>query len=150
MRFRTTIELFGKTATGLRVPADIVEGLGDRKRPKVRVTIGPHTYRSTVAVYGGEFFLPLNRSDRASAGAAAGDDVDVDIEIDVEPRVVSAPADLTAALERDEQARRYFDGLSFSHKREYVAWIEEAKKAETRQRRIVKAVAMLHEGRTQR
>lgn len=150
MKFRATIELFTKTGTGLRIPREVVERLGQRKRPPVRVTIGGHTYRSTVAVYGDEFFLPLNAQNRTRAGVAAGDEVDVDVELDTEPREVAVPADLTSALEGDAQARRHFDGLSYSHRREYVTWIEDAKRAETRRRRIASAVGMLREGRTQR
>lgn len=148
--FRTTVELFTKTGTGLRVPQEVVASLGQRKRPPVRVTIGDYTYRSTVAVYGDEYFLPLNVNDRTNAGVAAGDQIDVDIELDTEPREVTVPADLASALDKDAQANGHFDALSYSHKREYVTWIEDAKRAETRERRIAKAVEMLHEGRRQR
>lgn len=148
MRFRTTVELGGKTATGLRVPAEVVAGLAKGKKPPVRVTIKGHTYRSTVAVMGGAYFLPLSAENRGSAGVAAGDEVDVDLELDTEPREVSLPPDFTDALGRDGDAQRFFDGLSYSHKRRYVMGIEEAKTAETRQRRIDKAVSMLRDGRT--
>jgi Bacteriocin-protection, YdeI or OmpD-Associated/Domain of unknown function (DUF1905) len=149
-KFRTTVELFTKTGTGLRVPHDVVADLGRGKRPPVRVAIGGHTYRSTIAAYGDEFFLPLNAKDRASAGVAAGDQVDVEVELDTEPREVTVPSDLASALAADAQARRHFDGLSYSHKREYVSWIEEAKRAETRQRRIAGAVDMLRDGKKRR
>jgi hypothetical protein len=148
MRFRTTIELGGKTATGFRVPPEVVASFGPRKRVPVRVTIGGHTYRSTVAPYGEAFMIPLSAENRTSAGVAAGDEVEVDIEPDTEPREVTVPPDLTGALDGAADARRYFDGLSYSHKRAYVLWIEEAKKAETRQQRIAKAVSMLQEGKT--
>ena len=148
MRFRSTVELGGKTATGIPVPAEVVEGLGAGKRPAVRVTIGPHTYRSTVAPYGGGFFLPLNAENRTAAGVSAGDEVDVDVELDTEPRHVDVPLDLAAALDRDPVARRHFDGLSYSNKRRYVLSIEEAKTPETRARRIAKAVGRLREGGT--
>ena len=145
--FRTTVELFTKTGTGLRVPQEVVASLGQRKRPPVRVTIGDYTYRSTVAVYGDDYFLPLNAQNRTNAGVAAGDQIDVEIELDTEPREVTVPADLASALDQDAQANEQFAGLSFSHKREYVNWIEEAKRAETRERRIAKALEMLREGR---
>jgi hypothetical protein len=147
MRFRAVIELGGKTATGIRVPPEVVAGLGSSKRPPVRVTIGEYTYRSTVAVYGDEFFLPLNVRDRTNAGVAAGDQIDVDIELDTEPREVTVPSDLASVLDHDARAKQHFDDLSYSHKREYVNWIEDAKRAETRERRIAKAVEMLREGR---
>ena len=147
MRFRATIQLGGKTATGIRVPAEVVAALGPSKRPAVRVTINGYTYRSSVASLGGEFMLPLSAEHREGACVAAGDEVDVDIELDTEPREVTVPPDFADALDRDADARRYFDGLSYSHKRRYVMSIEEAKTAETWQRRIAKAVSMLREGR---
>ena len=150
MRFRTTVQLEGKTATGLRVPADVVQALGTGKRPPVRVTIGSHTYRSTVAAYGGVFMLPLSAENREAAGVAAGDEVDVDIELDTEPREVAMPADFAAALALEPEARRFFEGLSYSQQRWFVLGIEDAKTPETRQRRIDAAVVRLREGRGQR
>ncbi len=147
MRFRTTIELGGKTATGFRVPPEVVAGLGRGKRPPVHVTVGGHTYRSTVAAYGDVFMLPLAAEHREAAGVAAGDEVDVDVELDAAPREVTVPPDLAAALGRDEDARGFFDDLSYSNRRRIVLSIEEAKTAETRQRRIAKAVEALREGR---
>jgi len=146
MRFRTTIELGGKTATGFRIPEDVVAGLGSGKRPAVRVTIGGHTYRTTVAPMGGVFMIPLSAENRAGAGVAAGDEVDVDVELDTEPRVVTVPPDFAAALEREPDARTAFDALSYSNQRRHVLSIEGAKTDETRQRRIVKAVDALRQG----
>lgn len=116
MRFRTTVELGGKTATGMRVPTEVVEGLAAGKKPAVRVTIGAHTYRSTIASRGGIYLLPVSAENRAAAGIAAGDDVDVDVEVDTEPREVTVPEDLAAALAGDEAARRTFEGLPYSHR----------------------------------
>ena len=146
MRFRAVIELGGKTATGIRVPADIVASLGPSKRPAVRVTINGHTYRSTVAPLGGAHMLPVSAEIRERAGVAAGDEVEVDIELDTEPREVTVPPDFAAALDRDADAKRSFDGLSYSNKRRYVLSIEEAKTEETRQRRIAKAIDTLRAG----
>ena len=148
MRFRTTIELGGKTATGFRVPPEVVAGLGRGKRPPVHVTVGGHTYRSTVAAYGDVFMLPLAAEHREAAGVAAGDEVDVDVELDAAPREVTVPPDLAAALGRDEDARGFFDDLSYSNRRRIVLSIEEAKTAETRQRRTAVAGEALREGRT--
>jgi hypothetical protein len=147
MRFRASIQLGGKTATGIEVPPEVVASLGSSKRPAVRVTINNYTYRSTVASLGGAFMLPVSAEVRERAGVAAGDEVDVDIEPDTEPREVTVPPDFMAALDDDADARRYFDGLSYSNKRRFVIGIEEAKSAETRQRRIAKAVSTLHDGR---
>jgi hypothetical protein len=146
MRFRATVELGGKTATGIRVPAEVVARLGPSKRPAVRVTINGHTYRSTVAPLGGAHMLPVSAEIRERAGVAAGDEVEIDIELDTEPRQVTVPPDFAAALERDADARRSFDGLSYSNKRRHVLSIEEAKTDETRQRRIAKAIDTLRAG----
>jgi hypothetical protein len=143
MKFKTTLQLFGKTATGLEVPAKVVEDLGSGKRPPVRVTIKGHTYRSTVAPMGGKFWLPVSSENRGGAAVAAGDTLEVDIELDTAPREVVEPPDLKKALDRDTRARRCFDGLSYTHKREHVLAIEGAKTAETRERRMAKAIAAL-------
>lgn len=85
MRFRATVKQSGKTATGIEVPPEVVEGLGSGKRPAVSVTIGGYTYRSTVASMGGVFMLPLSAEHRSGAGVSAGDEVDVDVELDTAP-----------------------------------------------------------------
>lgn len=148
--FRTTVEPTGKTATFLRVPADVVAALGTRKRPAVRVTVGDHTFRSTIAVYGDEFLLPLNAANRAAAGVTAGDDVDVVLELDTAVRIVDVPDDLRTALEADRDAAAAFDALSYSHRREYVDWITEAKRPATRQRRVAGTIERVLAGKTQR
>lgn len=147
MRFRTKILQAGKTATGIRVPDEIVEGLGAGKRPPVRVTINGFTYRSTIAVMGGDFMVGVNADNRAGAGVAGGDTVDVDIELDTAPREVAVPPDLAAALAAEPGARRTFDGLSNSNKGWHVYQVEGAKTDETRQRRIAKSIDALREGR---
>lgn len=147
MRFRTVIELGGKTATGIQVPEEIVTALGSGKRPAVIVTINGNTYRSTVAPMGGVFMLPVSAEVRANARVAAGDDINVDVELDTEPREVTVPPDLIEALDQNGEAKQFFAELSYSNKRRIVLSIEDAKTAETRRRRIEKAVAMLAEGR---
>jgi Domain of unknown function (DUF1905)/Bacteriocin-protection, YdeI or OmpD-Associated len=149
MRFRATIEAAGKTATGIPVPAEIVEALGSGKRPAVRVTIRDYSYRSTVAPMGGRFMLPVSAEVRQNAGVAAGDTVEVDLETDNAPREVSLPPDFAAALDQDADAKRFFDGLSYSRKQWHVLSIEGAKTSETRERRIQKSLGLLREGRAQ-
>jgi hypothetical protein len=148
MTFRTTVLLGGKTATGLQVPDDIVDGLGAGKRPAVKVTIAGYTYRTTVAARGGVYLVPLSAENRTAANVKAGDEVDVDIEIDTEPRVATLPDDLATALSTDGEALQRFEKLAFTHQNEYVRWIESAKRPETRHRRVCEAVTMLHQGRT--
>jgi len=150
MMFRAAVELGGKTATGLQVPDDVVAALGAGKRPAVRVTVGGHTYRTTVASRGGRFLVPLSAENRTAAGVLAGDEVDVELELDDAPREVEAPPDLLAALAADEPAQTTFDALAPSHRKEWVRWIEEAKKPETRTARVQRTIASLHEGKRTR
>lgn len=146
MRFHSVVQLSGKTATGIPVPAAVVASLGTSKRPSVRVTLNGYSYRSTVAPMGGAFMLPVSAEVRERAGVAAGDAVDVEIALDTEPREVTVPPDLAEALNHDADAQRFFAGLSYSNQQRIVLPIAEAKTAETRQRRIAKAIGMLHEG----
>ena len=147
MRFRTTIQQSGRTATGIEVPEQVVEALGSGRRPAVKVTINGYTYRSTVAVLGGRYMVGVSAEHRAGAGVAGGDEVDVDLELDTAPREVRVPADLAAALDAEPAARRTFDGLSYSNKSWHVLQVEGAKTDETRQRRIARSVDILKQGR---
>jgi hypothetical protein len=148
MKFRAKIELAGKTATGIEVPAAVVTKMGSSKKPAVRVTINGYTYRSTVATMGGRFMVGISAQVREAAGVAAGQNVDVDVELDTAPREVTVPADFARAFGRDAAAKQFFEGLSFSNKQRIVISIEAAKTPETRQRRIAKAVGSLREGRS--
>lgn len=150
MRFRTKVELGGKTATGIEVPDDVISALAGGKRPAVLVSIGRDTYRSTVASMGGRYLVPLSAENRAAAGVAAGEDVEVDIMLDTAPRAITVPADLADALAHDEQSQRFFDSLAYTHRKEWVRWVEEAKKADTRHSRISKTVDALHQGKRTR
>jgi uncharacterized protein YdeI (YjbR/CyaY-like superfamily) len=96
---------------------------------------------------GGRFMVGVAAEHRAAAGVAAGDEVDVDLELDLAPREVAVPQDLAEALDHDPDAGRFFDGLSYSNRRRIVLSVEDAKTAETRQRRIVRAVESLREGK---
>jgi hypothetical protein len=147
MRFRTTILQEGTTATGIRVPDDIVEALGSGKRPAVTITINGFTYRSSIAVLGGAYMVGVSAENRAGAGVSGGDEVDVDIELDTAPRTVTVPDDLAAALGAEPAAQRTFDSLSYSNKSWHVLQVTGAKSDETRQRRIAKSVAALKDGR---
>lgn len=146
LAFRTTIELGGKTATGFEVPEQIVASLGAGKRVAVRVTVGGHTYRTTIAPMGGRFLVPLNAENRAAAGVAAGDEVEVEIEADLAPREVVVPPDLAEVLAHEPDARTFFESLAYSHRKEWVRWIEDAKRAATRSSRIAAAVEALRAG----
>ncbi len=143
MTFRATLFLAGKTATGIEVPAHIVESLGGGKKPAVRVTINGYTYRSTVAVMGGKFMLPVASEVRKGAGIAAGAEIEVTLARDTEPRMVEVPEDFQKALSADAKAQAAFEKLSYSNKRQHVLSIEGAKTTGTRERRIQKALEEL-------
>ena len=146
--FRTTIVRGGANATGIVVPDEIVESFGAGRKPAVKVTIGDHSYRSTVAVRDGAYMIGLSAANREQAGVEGGDEVDVTLALDTAPRELELPDDFASALAADAQAAAFFRGLSYSKQRWYVEPIGQAKKPETRQRRLEKAIAMLREGRT--
>jgi hypothetical protein len=141
--FRAEVLLNGKTATGFEVPEPVVESLGRGRRVPVRITVGPHTYRTTIARMGGRFLVPLSAENRTAAGVTAGQVVDVTIDVDDEPRVVDVPDDLATALAADPVAAATWTTLSYTHQREHVDAITGAKKPETRERRVAKAIEML-------
>src|SRR5215212_8797845 len=114
MRFHAIIELAGKTATGIEVPPQVVDGLGAGRKPPVRVTINGRTYRSSIASRGARYLIPVSAENRALVGVAAGDEVVVDVDVDTAPREVEVPGDLAQALAAEPAARAFFDGLSFS------------------------------------
>ena len=126
---------------GLEVPPEVVEALGGGARPPVTITVNGHTWNSRVAIMRGRHLLGLSNANRAAAGVTIGEEVEV--ELDTAPRVAVEPADFTAALDADPAARAAYDRLTASQQREQVRAIESAKRPETRQRRIEKAIATL-------
>jgi hypothetical protein len=147
MKIRALLEQSGKTAVGFSVPEDVVLALGKGKRPPVNVTINGYTYRSTVAPMGGGYMVGVSAENRAAAGVAGGETHDIELTLDAAAREVELPGDFAAALAGDPAAQRTFSGLSPSNKGYHVSLIEGAKTDETRQRRIQKSIATLHEGR---
>jgi len=143
MKFRAKLLLSGKTATGIHVPPEVVASLGRSKKPAVVVTINSYTYRSTVTSMGGEFMLPVSAEHRTGAGIVAGDEIEVSLALDTEPRVVTVRTDFADVLAADSIAQQKFNTLAYSHKLQHVLAIENAKTPETRQKRIIKAIAML-------
>ncbi len=129
----------------LELPFDAKARFGKGRAP-VRGTVNGTPFRTTVAVYGGVYLIGFNKELRGKAGIELGDEVAVELERDDEPRVVEVPPQLSAALGEDDRAQAVFDALSFTHRREYAEWISGAKREETRERRVRKAVAMLREG----
>ena len=140
-RYRTTIVRDG-SACFIPVPFDPRAVFGKVRAPVV-VRLRGHSYRSTIAAMGGTVCVPLRRSNREAAGLEGGETVTVELELDTSPREVAPPADLVAALRAAPPAWDRWRQLSFTHQREHVEAIEEAKRPETRARRIANAVAML-------
>ncbi|HEV2640429.1 MAG TPA: YdeI/OmpD-associated family protein [Actinocrinis sp.] len=147
MKITATVQLNGKTATGVVIPEDIVEALGGGQRPKVQVTIGDYTYRNSVAPMNGGHMLSLSSEVRQATGVKAGDTIELDLQLDTAPREIGVPDDLAAALAESPQAKAFFGQLSYSNQRVHTESVTGAKTAETRQRRIQKAVALLAEGK---
>ena len=114
------------------------------------MTIRGHTWRTTPGVYDGVGHIVVNRAVKAATGVDAPDRVRVRMELDTEPRKVAVPRDLAEALAADPAATKAFASMSFTHRREYVEWVEEAKRPETRARRIASTVARVREGKPQR
>jgi hypothetical protein len=131
----------------VELPFDVRATYGSA-RPKLKVTVNGVELRTTVAIYGGRSYVGFRKEVRDAAGIAVGDRIRVEIEADTAPREVTVPADLGRALTKDRAAKKIFEGLAFTHRKEFVQWVEGAKKAETRERRVAKAIEMLHEKKT--
>jgi hypothetical protein len=126
----------------VEVPFDVREAFG-KARPPILVTVDGYTFPSTIAVYGGKSFIGVRKSHRAAAGIVPGQTVSIAIALDTSERKVTPPDDLARALARNAAAKKAWAALSFSHQREHVEALLEAKKPETRARRLEKTLAML-------
>ena len=139
------MEARGRGGRTVVVPLDVPALFGKVRAP-VRGTVNSFPYRSTIMRYGDTYYLGLNREVRERAGVDAGDCVAVEMELDDAPREVDVPDELARALGEDADARKAFGALSYTHRKEYARWISEAKRNETRRRRVENAIAMLRDG----
>lgn len=147
MQAVVTIEATGGTTTGIRAPA-IVAGLDAGKRPRVRVEFpNGHVLRVRVGHHDGDPFIPVSAAARTAADVAAGDVVGVTVEVDDEPVVIDVPDDLAAALDGAPEAKAFYEGLTASQQKGFTTSVTSAKKPETRQRRVERAIAALEDGR---
>jgi Bacteriocin-protection, YdeI or OmpD-Associated/Domain of unknown function (DUF1905) len=144
--FRAKLGGDGGDVPAVIVPFDVKAAYGSA-RPKVKVTVNGVTLRTTVAVYGGRSYIGFRKEICQAAGLQLGKIVTVAIEPDTEPRVVDVPDDLACALGMDPSARTRFEALSYTHRREHAQWVADAKKPETRQRRVARVIEMLTAGR---
>ncbi|CAN5158658.1 hypothetical protein BH20GEM2_BH20GEM2_16310 [soil metagenome] len=148
--FSATIEQGDRGGAFVTVPFDVEQVFG-AKRPKVRATFDGVPYRGSLARMGGRHHvLGVLKEIRERIGKGVGDTVRVTVEADTEPRVVQVSDDLAAALRTKVDAATFFEELSYSHRREYVSWIEEAKRESTRRRRIEETLEMLQTGKKSR
>ena len=143
-KFKATLESRGG-GTLVELPIDVPKVYGGKRVPIV-ATVNGHEFRSTIAVYGGKYYVGLNKQVREAAGVEAGDTFTMELDRDDAPRTVEVPDDLAKAFKGNKAARDVFDKLSYTHQKEYVRWITEAKKAETRERRAGRAIEMLVDG----
>ena len=141
--FTATIRAAGKTATGIPVPEQVLAELGGGKKPAVVVRIGAYEYRSTVGSMGGESLIPLSAEHRTASGVAAGDEVEVTLTLDDRPREVALPPEVKEALDASPALAAAYAALSYSKQRALIEPIDQAKTAETRDRRVEKALAAL-------
>jgi len=147
-KFRALVEnKEGSEVCAIHVPFDVEKTFGTRGRVPVRGTVNGAPFRSSLFNMGGGYFFVVNRRMREAAGVRGGETVPVTVERDTEPRVINPPADFARALKADKGAQATWDKLSYTHRREHVEHIEDAKKPETRQRRIEKSVSLLAAGK---
>ena len=144
--FETTVEATGNN-TGIVVPDEAIDQLGAGKRPAVVVDVNGYEFRSTVAVMGGRYMIGISAAVRKATGLKGGDPIRVTLTVADSPREVNVPADFAAALAADEAVHAFFGRLSNSLQRYHIDNVNSAKTAETRQRRIEKAVALFRDGR---
>ena len=145
--FTATIQNADGGGAFVEVPFDVEAAFGS-KRPKVKALIEGIPYRGTLTRMGTEcHILGIRKEIREQSGKTFGDEVTISVEPDIEPRAVEIPADLLKELKKDQEAKAFFDKLSYTHQKEYVTWVTEAKKEATRQDRILKTIEILKKGK---
>ena len=146
--FTAIIQNAGGGGAFVEIPFDVEKAFGS-KRPKVKAVIGGIPYRGTLVRMGSEcHILIILKGIREQVGKTFGDEIKITVEADTQPREIGIPRELLKELKKDKDAKSVFDKLSYTHQKEYVAWINEAKKEETRQNRVLKAVEMLNQKKT--
>jgi hypothetical protein len=144
-KFNAIIEDPGGGGAFVTIPFDVEKSFG-KKKPKIKATIEGEPYRGTLVRMGGpHHVLIILKEIRAKIGKGFGDEVEIELEEDLDPRQVEVPPDLLNSLEADPLALELFNRLSYTHQREYIRWINEAKREQTRLERIQRTSAMLKE-----
>lgn len=148
IKFKTTIEPMGPAAAVVLTDEQVAEVGEGKKAFPVKATINGFTWSGRVSRMGGKNLLGMSKERREGAGVEAGDKAEVSIELDLSERTVETPPALAAAFKKDKAAKKIYDGLAFTHRKEFARWVEEAKKEETRERRVTKTLEMLKTGET--
>lgn len=145
--FTAVIQNAGGGGAFVEVPFDVEAAFGSKK-PKIKAMIEGVPYRGILTRMGTDcHILGIRKDIREQIGRTFGDEVTVTVEPDTEPRVIEVPAELKKAFKTEKEAKAFFEKLSYTHQREYVNWINEAKREETRQNRIGKTIEMLKKGK---
>ncbi len=142
-KFKAVIENAGNGGAYVKIPFDVEQVFG-KKRVQVNATFDGEPYRGLLVRMGEpSHILIILKGIREKIGKSFGDEVEVTVTVDDQPRVLEIPPDLAAAFEQNPEALALFDGLAYTHRREYVNWINEAKQDSTRQKRVTKTIEML-------
>ena len=144
--FATTVTATGNN-TGIVVPDEVIEQLAAGRRPPVLVSVNGYEYRTTVGVMNGRAMISVSAAVRKATGLQGGDAVEVSVSVADTPREATVPPDFAEALAADEQAGAFFGGLSNSLQRYHIDNVNAAKSADTRRRRIDKAIALFRAGK---
>ena len=145
MKFTTEVFTGGGNTAGFWIPNEVVESFGKGKKFPVIVTINGYSYKNTVASYEGKYAIGVSVENREKANVKVGDKVEINIEYDDIPRTVVVPEDMQKVLDSNSKAKGVFNNLAYSHRKEYVRWIEDAKKEETKVARLEKLNKMILE-----
>lgn|SRR5690606_18197650 len=145
MKFKTKIFTGGGNTAGFWIPEEIVKSFGKGKRVPVVVTINGYSYKNTITSYEGKFAIGVSMENREKANVKVGDEVEIDLQHDDKPRTVEVPKDMQKELDKNPKAKEIFEKLAYSYKKEYVRWINDAKKEETRISRLGKLNQMILE-----
>jgi hypothetical protein len=148
IKFKTELTDFGPAAAVVLTDKQVEEVGEGKKVFPVTLTLNGTVLQCRLSRMKGKNCIGLSREKREAAGVTAGDKVDVVVELDTSERVVEIPAALAAAFKKDKAAGKIFDALAFTHRKEFARWVEEAKRDETRDRRVAKSLEMLHAGET--
>lgn len=145
--FSAIIKTNDRGGSFVDVPFDVEKSFG-KKRLKMVATFDGVAYRGTLTRYGApHYFIIIRKDIRAQIGKEVGDMVDVTVMEDLEPRVVEVPTDFQSLLDARLSAKSFYEKLSYTHQKEYINWITEAKRPETRERRMLKAIEMMVAGK---